>query len=228
MESQKIKQIKYVRKTRKRIRKLVILSMLFLLLSSVTYVVYGVGINNTYNNTEVINNNTEVINDTAGVANNKAEVANNDQCNIEHETTVEEDIENLQVDITSNNEDNTETDTQDNNTEEKQENKYVSTPYVIRCTGYCDVGYMRGGKWTYDGAIAGKYEWLGRTCNLYRINNDGTIGELIGSYTFEDTGNGINGSLKKGTSVDVWHSSEDAIWDWMNEYGDYVYIEFTS
>lgn len=104
----------------------------------------------------------------------------------------------------------------------------IGKPYVIRCTGYCDVGYMCGGKWTYNGAIAGKYEWLGRTCNLYRVNKDGSMGELIGSYTFEDTGNGINGSLKKGTSVDVWHPSEDAVWDWIREYGDYVYIEFTS
>ena len=99
---------------------------------------------------------------------------------------------------------------------------------IIRCTGYCDYGYTRSGEYVRDGIIAGREEWLGRTCNLYRVNEDNSMGELIGSYQFLDTGYGIKGSLKKGTSVDVWHPSEDSVWDWMAEYGDYVYIEFTS
>ena len=97
---------------------------------------------------------------------------------------------------------------------------------LIRCTGYNDIGYTRSGEWTRPGVIAGKYEWLGKSCNLYRQNDDGSIGELIGTYEFLDTGYGINGSLEKGTSIDVWHPTEDAVWDWMAEYGDYVYIEF--
>ena len=97
---------------------------------------------------------------------------------------------------------------------------------LIRCTGYNDIGYTRSGEWTRHGVVAGKYEWLGQSCNLYRQNEDGTMGELIGTYEFLDTGYGINGSLEKGTSIDVWHPTEDAVWDWMAEYGDYVYIEF--
>ena len=97
---------------------------------------------------------------------------------------------------------------------------------LIRCTGYNDIGYTRSGEWTRHGVVAGKYEWLGQSCNLYRQNEDGTVGELIGTYEFLDTGYGINGSLEKGTSIDVWHPTEDAVWDWMAEYGDYVYIEF--
>ena len=107
---------------------------------------------------------------------------------------------------------------------------------IIRCTGYCDYGQTASGEYVREGIIAGKKEWLGRTCNLYRVNEDNSIGELIGSYEFLDTGygiktktsNGIQGSLKLGKSVDVWHPTEDSIWDWMAEYGDYVYIEFTS
>ena len=95
----------------------------------------------------------------------------------------------------------------------------------IRCTGYNDVGYTKSGEWTRQGIIAGKKEWLGKKCNLYRINEDESIGELIGTYEFLDTGYGINGSLIKGTSIDVWHPSEDSVWDWMAEYGDYVYME---
>ncbi len=107
---------------------------------------------------------------------------------------------------------------------------------IIRCTGYCDYGYTKSGEYVREGIIAGKKEWLGRTCNLYRVNEDKSIGELIGSYEFLDTGygiktktaNGVQGSLKLGKSVDVWHPTEESIWDWMEEYGDYVYIEFTS
>jgi len=96
---------------------------------------------------------------------------------------------------------------------------------LIRCTGYIDVGYTRSGEWTRDGVVAGKYEWLGRECNLYRQNEDGSIGEFIGRFEFLDTGYGIEGSLVKGTSIDVWHPSEDSLWDWVDEYGDYVYME---
>ena len=104
----------------------------------------------------------------------------------------------------------------------------VGVPEVVRCTGYVDVGYTKSGEWTREGVIAGREAWLGRTCNLYRINADGSMGELIGSYTFLDTGYGINGSLIKGTSVDVWHPSNESLYGWIANYGDYVYIEFTS
>lgn len=107
---------------------------------------------------------------------------------------------------------------------------------IIRCTGYCDYGVTKSGEYVRDGIIAGKKEWLGRTCNLYRVNDDNSIGELIGSYEFLDTGygidvktsNGVKGSLELGKSVDVWHPSEEAVWEWVEKYGDYVYIEFTS
>jgi len=98
-------------------------------------------------------------------------------------------------------------------------------PWVIRCTGYCDYGYTKSGQYVRYGIIAGKEEWLGKTAVIYRYNEDGTIGELIGYYEFLDTGYGINGSLVNGTSVDIWHPSEDAVWDWVAEYGDYVYIQ---
>ena len=115
----------------------------------------------------------------------------------------------------------------------KAEAKKEPNVIKIRCTGYDDVGYTKSGEWTREGVIAGKEEWLHKKCKLYRINDDGSVGELIGEYTFLDTGygiktktaNGIEGSLKLGKSIDVWHPSEDSIWDWMDEYGDYVYME---
>ena len=129
------------------------------------------------------------------------------------------------------------TEVEEETTEESTETaeEKVIDAFQIRCTGYCDYGYTKSGEYVRDGIIAGKDEWLGRTCNLYRINSDGSIGELIGSYEFLDTGagidtngDGIGDSIRHGKSVDVWHPSKDAVWDWMAEYGDYVYIEFTS
>lgn len=117
--------------------------------------------------------------------------------------------------------------------EEEPEEKKEQNVIKIRCTGYDDVGYTKSGEWAREGVIAGKEEWLHKKCKLYKINKDGSVGELIGEYTFLDTGygiktktaNGIEGSIKIGQSVDVWHPSEASIWEWMDKYGDYVYME---
>lgn len=105
----------------------------------------------------------------------------------------------------------------------------------IRCTTYCDTGYTASGAWTTEGCLAGKREWLGKTCKLYRVTKSGEKGECIGTFTFKDTGfgleelNGISypdGTIKHGASIDMWHPTEDECWDWIAEYGDYVYMEF--
>lgn len=97
---------------------------------------------------------------------------------------------------------------------------------VIRCSVSCTEGYTRSGEYTHEGVIGGKYEWLGRKCNLYALAEDGSIGDMIGSYEFLDTGYGIDGSMEKGESVTVWVPNMDACWDWLDTYGDYVYMEF--
>lgn len=97
---------------------------------------------------------------------------------------------------------------------------------VIRCSVSCTEGYTRSGEYTREGVIGGKYEWLGRKCNLYALAEDGSIGDMIGSYEFLDTGYGIDGSMEKGKSVTVWVPNMDACWDWLDTYGDYVYMEF--
>lgn len=98
-------------------------------------------------------------------------------------------------------------------------------PKYIRCTGYCDYGYTKSGQYVRDGIMAGKKEWLGKTCVVYQVNEDGSCGNMIGMYEFLDTGNGINGSLINGTSVDIWFPTESEVWNWMSTYGDYVYIQ---
>lgn len=98
----------------------------------------------------------------------------------------------------------------------------------IRCTGYADHGVTKSGEITRHGVVAGKKEWLGNTCTLYTVDENGNPGEFIGTYEFLDTGYGINGSIINGTSIDVWHSTEEAVWEWVRTYGDYVYMEMSN
>lgn len=116
-----------------------------------------------------------------------------------------------------------------------QADSQTSNLIYIRCTAYCDTGFTASGAYTVDGCVAGRKEWLGRKCRLYRVNGDGTTGECLGTFEFKDTGFGLNelngitypnGTIMSGASIDMWHPTEEACWDWVAEYGDYVYMEF--
>lgn len=97
----------------------------------------------------------------------------------------------------------------------------------IRCSVSCTEGYTRSGEYTREGMVGGKLEWLGRKCRLYEVNKEnGERGEVIGEYEFLDTGYGVNGSMEKGESIAVWCPDMSACWDWVDKYGDYVYMEF--
>lgn len=99
-------------------------------------------------------------------------------------------------------------------------------PKKIRCTFYIDHGYTKSGTYTRPGVLAGKKEWLGKVCKLYAIDENGNIGEEIGTYEFLDTGAGIGGdSLKEGTSIDMWFSTYAEGESFRDMYGDYVYME---
>ena len=106
-----------------------------------------------------------------------------------------------------------------------QASESFATPSIIRCTCYCDYGYTKSGQYVREGIVAGKKEWLGKAALLWSVDDDGSIGEFLGFYEFLDTGYGIDGSLKKGTSIDVWCPSIDAVWEWIGNYGDYVYLQ---
>ena len=106
-------------------------------------------------------------------------------------------------------------------------------PKLIRCTVY--TGYegalTADGSKVKEGIVAGKKEWLGYTCLIYE-NNNGKIGNLIGIYEFKDTGagidtdgDGIGDSIKKGKSIDVYRDSLDRCYEWIDQYGDFVFVQ---
>lgn len=102
----------------------------------------------------------------------------------------------------------------------------------IRCTCYCEHGTTSTGKKARYGIVAGKKEWLGYTAELNAINPDGSVGEFIGFFEFQDTGAGMDtdgdgkgDSIINGQSIDVWINSLPEAYKWRDKYGDYVYMQ---
>ncbi len=105
-------------------------------------------------------------------------------------------------------------------------------PVKMRCTCYLDSGTTASGAQTRVGIAAGKREWLGRVAAIYAVDEEGNIGDFIGYYEILDTGAGIDtdgdgkgDSIRNGESLDVWQPSKEAVANWVNNYGDYVYIK---
>jgi len=118
------------------------------------------------------------------------------------------------------------------NADEASQNPY-GEPFQIRATCYTWTGNKcANGRYPVQGlTVAGKDEWLGKTAIIYSVTEDGTIGELIGIYEFMDTGYGMDvsdsdkGTIELGKSIDVYQDTLSECWDWISEYGDYVYIQ---
>lgn len=105
------------------------------------------------------------------------------------------------------------------------------TPTKIRATVYTEHGTTASGAVTKYGTIAGKKDWLGCVAFLYKVNDDGSMGECIGLFEFKDTGAGFDtdgdgkgDSIKNGQSIDVWLEDDIETNLWLRDVGDYVYI----
>ena len=100
---------------------------------------------------------------------------------------------------------------------------------LIRCTCYCQGEFTNGNKeypsmTPTESICAGRYEDIGKVAILYQRNADGSVGEYIGMFEFRDTGS--HESLKNGTSIDVYRSNLERCYEWIAQYGDYVYIQY--
>lgn len=108
---------------------------------------------------------------------------------------------------------------------------FYKEPVMVRCTCYLDSGTMASGRTTFDGAIAGRREWLGKVAALYKIE-DGKIGDFLGYYEFLDTGAGMDSdgdgygdTIRDGYSVDVWKPNMSEAKKWIRDNGDYVWMQ---
>lgn len=86
-------------------------------------------------------------------------------------------------------------------------------------------------------SIAGKVSWLNRSVNIYKCNSDGTVGEFMGTYTFDDTGYGAEsgygqskilegrtvGTIENGACIDFFFDTEAECVDYGRRN---IYIQF--
>ena len=100
----------------------------------------------------------------------------------------------------------------------------ITEPQLIRCTCYTasEGAVTADGSKPIEGYISGKREWLGYLCVMYE-NDNGKVGNLIGYFDFRDTGGAE--TLKNGKSIDVYRDSLEGCYDWIAQYGDYVFVQ---
>lgn len=102
----------------------------------------------------------------------------------------------------------------------------------IRATCYCENGITYSGNYTHEGILAGRKEDIGDVAAIYAVAEDGSVGEFIGYFEFEDCGAGFDtdgdgkgDSTIKGKTVDIFRNNLSRVKDWIRTYGDYVYIK---
>lgn len=110
--------------------------------------------------------------------------------------------------------------------------EYYSTPQILRATVYCEGQITCTGDKVRYGIIAARREWVGKTATLWKVNEDGTLGDIIGYFDILDTGAGIDRdhdgkgeTIKKGLSIDVYCPGYNAAMQWVKDNGEYVYMQ---
>jgi len=112
-------------------------------------------------------------------------------------------------------------------------------PVKVRCTCYLDSGTTASGKETRYGIMASKPEWIGCVACVNAVNPDGSVGEFIGYFEILDTGYGAEtgvgqskifsdrtlGTIETGETVDVYCSTTHQAEEWIDTFGDEVYIK---
>ena len=76
--------------------------------------------------------------------------------------------------------------------------------YSMVATAYCLTGSTAMGTTPRLGVAASKPSWFGKQVNVY-TNNNGQPGQLIGTYTIEDTG---GAPIRNGSVIDIWLPTE--------------------
>lgn len=89
---------------------------------------------------------------------------------------------------------------------------------LMRVTCYTATGScMANGQMPYEGCVAGKKEDIGKIAVIYDSNM-----ELIGEFEIKDTGGKL---IRTGKRLDVYRNTLDRCYEWVHQYGDYLYVE---
>lgn len=93
-----------------------------------------------------------------------------------------------------------------------------NTTYM-RVTCYTWTGNKTAsGVYPEEGMCAGRYEDMGKTAFVYDLNYN-----FIGAFEITDCGGAY--SLQNGTSIDIYRDTLERCYEWVGEYGDYLYVE---
>lgn len=79
------------------------------------------------------------------------------------------------------------------------------TYHSMIATAYCLTGLTATETQARPGIAASKREWFGKTAKVYK-NQNGDVGELIGTYVIEDTG---GKAIQNGSVIDIWLPTEE-------------------
>ena len=93
---------------------------------------------------------------------------------------------------------------------------------LVRCTCYIATGNVTAsGVYPYEGIVASTGEHLanGDIAALYTRDM-----EFIGYFECRDTGG--DERIQDGTRIDIYRDSIEQAYEWVGEYGDFVYVEW--
>ena len=105
----------------------------------------------------------------------------------------------------------------------------ISEPKRMRVTCYTASkgAVTASGAAVREGIVAASRAYMGYSVILYDEDMN-----FVGFFEVKDTGAGIDtdgdgkgDSIKKGLSIDVYRDTLDKCYDWIGEYGDYMYIQ---
>ena len=106
----------------------------------------------------------------------------------------------------------------------------VSEPKRMRVTCYTssEGAITASGTTVREGIVAASRDYMDYVVILYDEDMN-----FVGFFEVKDTGAGIDtdgdgkgDSIEKGLSIDVYRDTLDRCYDWIEEYGDYMYVQF--
>ena len=104
----------------------------------------------------------------------------------------------------------------------------VSEPMRVTCYTSSEGAITASGAVVREGIVAASRDYMNYSVILYDEDMN-----FVGFFEVKDTGAGIDtdgdgkgDSIKKGLSIDVYRDTLDRCYDWIEEYGDYMYVQF--
>lgn len=93
------------------------------------------------------------------------------------------------------------------------------TTTLMRVTCYTWTGNKTAsGVYPEESMCAARYEDIGKTAYVYDIDYN-----FIGAFEITDCGGAY--SLQNGTSIDIYRDTLERCYEWVGEYGDYLYVK---